>query len=103
VEISTDARAGAALHTLVQTLEDRAVVVNMLTGRCWELNATGVAIWMRLVDGASVAETANAISARYSVPADVATKDVLALVGSLVSEGLLVISTSNGSASAAPR
>jgi Coenzyme PQQ synthesis protein D (PqqD) len=98
VNVSTETRVSVATHATVQPLDDRAVVLNLRTGKCWELNATGLAIWRSLIAGESVGDTAEAIAARYSIHVDVSRQDVVELVRSLIGEGLLVISSAVRSA-----
>ena len=89
VTISVDTCFRPAPEATVKSLEDRGVIVDMRTGRCWELNAVGFAMWTLAAEGRSVAETIAAISARYGVSPGTSENDVSAFLQSLVDAGLL--------------
>jgi hypothetical protein len=77
----------------VKPLDDRGVIVDMNTGRCWEVNKIGFVIWQCLSNGRTIAETVELIASRFSVDVGVARQDVLAFVESLTRQGLLIVST----------
>jgi hypothetical protein len=89
VNVSPEARLFPSAHATVRAIDAGGVVVDMRTGRCWELNSVGFAIWQLIVDGRSVTEAAYEIATRYAVEIGVASHDVLAFVQSMVVAGLL--------------
>jgi hypothetical protein len=89
--LADDTRVNPARHVNVQPVDDRGVLVDLRSGRCWELNAVGFAIWRLLADGRSVADAAGEIAHRYAVDAAVSRTDVTDLVRSLLGEGLVAI------------
>jgi len=91
VNVTDKTCVSAAAHVAIKPLEKRAVVVDLNTGQCWELNEVAFAIWQLLTTGASVGKTAEEISARYGVAQDVSQLDVLTLVRSLADQRLVVI------------
>jgi hypothetical protein len=98
VTISRDTSFKPAREATVKPLDDRGVIVDMHTGKCWELNPIGFAIWTLVAEGKSVADTIAAISARYAVSAGTSETDVLTFLESLVNAGLLNPTPESGSA-----
>jgi hypothetical protein len=72
-----------------QRLGDAAVLIDMRTGRMFELNVTGVRIWELVADGYSPAEAVPRLLEEFSGDPDVLRAEVTALVEELVREGLL--------------
>lgn len=83
-----------ASDAAVRPLDDRGVVIDMKSGRCWELNRVGFAIWRLVSEGKSVGETIDAVTARYGVSPGTSRNDVLSFLDSLVNAGLLEPQTS---------
>jgi hypothetical protein len=77
---------------VVQTTADGAVLLEMTSGDCFELNRVGTEIWTRLTKGESLASVVVAIATRYGVPAATVELDAHALVGELIRRGLAVAS-----------
>ena len=73
------------------SFEDRAVLVNLQTGRCFELNRIGAEIWQLLAGGKSVGGACDALAERYPAARDVLRDDVLGLIRSLLREKLAEI------------
>jgi hypothetical protein len=90
VNVTTETRVSPAAHVSIKALDERAVLVNLHTGQCWELNEVAFSAWRLLADGASIAKAAQAIAARYAVASDVSERDVLDLVRSLADQKLVV-------------
>ena len=89
VDIAAHSRFRAAADAQVKPLDDGGVIVDTRTGKCWELNPVGYAIWQHIVAGKSVGETAEAVAARHSISIDSSAEDVMEFVRSLVRERLL--------------
>lgn len=96
MEVSNDSRLRPTANVEVRALDDRGVIVDTRTGKCWELNAVAFAIWQQIAAGKSVGETVDAVGAGYAVPADRLREDVVSFVGSLLSEGLATLSPQAG-------
>lgn len=92
VTLSTAARLTPGPDAQVKPLNDCGVIVDTRTGKCWELNAVGFAIWQHIAAGKTLAETAEALASRYSISAATSSDDVLAFARSLLREGLLQLS-----------
>jgi Coenzyme PQQ synthesis protein D (PqqD) len=91
MELSDEARVSPAAGVSVQPLEDRAVLVNLQTGRCFELNRIGAEIWRLLAEGKSVGGACDALAARYPTARDILRDDVMGLIRSLLREKLAEI------------
>ena len=72
-----------------QRLGDAGVLIDMRTGRMFELNVTGVRIWELVVEGCSPDDAVLRLLQEFSAAPDVLRAEVTALIEKLVSEGLL--------------
>src|SRR5436189_3013812 len=72
---------------MAQETPDGAVLVDVVSGACWELNRVGTALWSLLERPTTLAAACDVLRARYDVAADVIERDVLALVGQLAKAG----------------
>ena len=97
MEVSNDSRL-VTTNVEVRALDDRGVIVDTRSGKCWELNAVGFAIWQQIAAGRSVGETVDAVGAGYAVPADTLRADVVSFVRSLLNEGLATLQAGNDGA-----
>jgi hypothetical protein len=88
--ISRETRFTPASEATVKPMDDHGVIVDMRTGKCWDLNQVGFAIWTLAAEGKSVADTIAAISTRYAVSSETSETDVFAFLRTLVNAGLLV-------------
>jgi hypothetical protein len=103
VELAASTLVSPAAHVSVKALEQRGVLADLRSGQCWELNEVAFYIWLLLADGASIGKASEAISARYSIAADVSHGDVVAFVRSLAGQGLVVVRTpEDGTTSSVP-
>jgi hypothetical protein len=89
-EMSARPAAGVA----ARALEDRGVLVNMKTGRCFELNRIGYEIWLLFEGGLAASVVCEQLARRYKVAIEVITRDVLAFAQTLGREALLEITPS---------
>ena len=71
---------------------DGAVLVNMSSGGCFELNRIGFEIWMVLQQKTTISDICEALAGRYPVPGEVLRSDVQDLLDSLVRAGLVEVS-----------
>ena len=71
-------------------VEDEVAVISMDANRIRLLNRIGGFLWERC-EGATVAELAEAVCARYAVDADTARRDVAAFVDDLRTRGLVTL------------
>ncbi len=90
-KVGDDARIAPRGIVQARALENGAVLVNMHSGGCFELNPVGFEIWKGLEQGRSVSEICNTLVGKYGVQADVASGDIRSLVDSLIEAGLVEI------------
>ena len=86
---SNDVRASLAADVVVKVVGDGAVLVSMKTGRCWELNRTGLEIWRLFEQGLAAQEVCDRLAADYHVARETLAADVVTLVQALAAEGLV--------------
>jgi hypothetical protein len=70
-------------------IDDGAVLVNMGSGACFELNRIGFEIWKALGAGATVGGIWRRWAERYPVDREVLAADVRSLVEALAGAGLV--------------
>jgi hypothetical protein len=68
-----------------------AVLLDTMTGDCFELNRVGAEIWRRLVEGQPLDDVAAAIASEYGVARGIVEADLLRTVDDLVRRGLASI------------
>ena len=88
--MDTDDRVLIASEFVVgQPTAEGAVLMDMSTGECFELNRTGARIWSLLTAGRSVSSTAAAVAAEFAAPPAAVESDVRALVEEFGRRGLV--------------
>jgi hypothetical protein len=87
--------------TAAKVFDDEAIVINVVTGRYYDLEGTGALAWTMVSAGASAAEVGDAMAAAFDVDAATARRDVDALLDQLLAEELILPSP-DASAPAAP-
>ncbi|CAM5238343.1 lasso peptide biosynthesis PqqD family chaperone [Streptomyces coeruleorubidus] len=82
------------LHPDVVTTEtdDGTVLLQLHTGRYWQLNTTGTSVLRRLLDGCAPDDIAAELARRHEIPPEQAEQDVQAILARLSSAGLVVAS-----------
>ena len=76
--------------TAAKVFDDEAIVINVVTGRYYDLEGSGALAWTMLAGGATAGETATALAASFDVDAGAALGDVDERVGRLRAEELIV-------------
>ena len=76
--------------TAAKVFDDEAVVINVVTGRYYDLEGSGALAWSMLAAGASLDEVVEAFVEHFEVDPGVARADVEALVSKLLAEELIV-------------
>jgi hypothetical protein len=76
--------------TAAKVFEDEAIVINVVTGRYYDLEGSGALAWTMLAAGASADEVAAAFTQHFEVDAETARRDVGELAERLVAEELVV-------------
>jgi hypothetical protein len=72
-----------------QATKEGAVLLEMTTGDCFELNHVGAEIWAALAKGDALADVIAALAGRYDLPASTIEADAQALIDDLRGRGLL--------------
>lgn len=75
---------------VVQPIDGGAVLMNIATGDCFELNRIGVEVWNGLANGHPMATIVAALASSYDRPLSAIEADVRALIADLTRHGLLV-------------
>jgi len=73
-------------------VEDGAILVNMSSGTCFELNRVGAQIWRLLQTKTTMARICEALAGSYPVAPDVLASDARSLIDSLIQAGLIEVS-----------
>jgi hypothetical protein len=87
-----DERLRYAVHNppvVHESFGDEVVIVNLNSGAYYSLDKAGLAIWKLIVEGASIDETADQLSGRYSASRAEILASVVELISSLQREGLI--------------
>ena len=90
--LPVDARLVPRPDVAAREINDGAVLVNMGSGACFELNRIGFEIWKLLGPGTTVGGICKALGGRYSsVEREVLATDVRSLVEALATAGLVEV------------
>jgi hypothetical protein len=86
-----ESRLALKRHVIVEreSEEDDLVLIDSRTGRMSACNETASVLVAELQSGATIGRLVKALSTRFAVAPEVATRDVNALLDSLAAEGLL--------------
>jgi hypothetical protein len=72
-----------------QQTKDGAVLLEMSSGDCFELNEVGAQIWDALAKGEALAAIVATLARRYDLPPSTIEADALSLIDDLERRGLL--------------
>jgi hypothetical protein len=87
--LTPDAVLRPAVTVAARQIDDGLVLVNLETGKCWELNPVGALIWEQLSRGESLGSVCLTVASRYSAAPEAVRSDTEKLVADLVAQGLL--------------
>lgn len=76
-------------NVVTQAMNDGAILMDMASGDCFELNRIGAEIWARLGRGESPTDVVAGVAASYGLPPAAVEPDVRHLVEELTNSGLL--------------
>ena len=94
--MDADGLSALACSTEVETIElseGGAMVVDLKSGRCWQLNAVGAEAWALLQEGTTLSNVVDALVSRYDVGRAQLAADVRQIVNDLTAQGLIVQGT----------
>ena len=77
-------------------LSGEAAILNLKSGVYFGLNAVGASIWKLIQEPRSVNEINDALVQEYDVDPDQCEKDLLALLGELLSKELIEVANEKG-------
>ena len=83
-----------------KVVDGEAILINLTSGLYYSMDKVGGFVWSLFAPGSSIAQVADAVAARYSVPPAQAREDVRRLARELLEENLVALST--GTPGAAP-
>src|SRR5678816_445479 len=63
-------------NVVTQSMDDGAILMDMASGDCFELNRIGAEIWRRLAAGESATQLVASVAASYGLPLAVVEPDV---------------------------
>jgi len=86
-----DTAIAPAADVVTREHNGRLIAVSLDTGRCWEMNRTGTAMWQALSAGRTVDQVTRDVALEYGVDHQVVQKDALILVEGLLEAGLAVL------------
>jgi Coenzyme PQQ synthesis protein D (PqqD) len=92
MSLSNDAALVSRPEVVAREINDGAVLVDMSSGGCFELNRIGFEVWTMLRKRTTIPEICEALTSRYPVAEDVLATDVKDLLDSLVRAGLVEVS-----------
>jgi hypothetical protein len=93
---TADVRLLRRRDVTVQPIDGGALLVDMRSGACFELNRTGAEIWELLANGATIRSICETLAARYDVPNETIAADVRDIVDALKKQKLVEPSSSSG-------
>jgi hypothetical protein len=76
-------------NVVTQSMDDGAILMDMASGDCFELNRIGAEIWRRLAAGESATQLVASVAASYGLPPATVEPDVRGLLEELTRSGLL--------------
>ena len=89
--ITTSSIVVAAKGQVSTDLGGEAVILGLESGTYFSLNDSGSIVWNLIQKPRPVAELRDAILDEYDVESDVCERDLLALLGHLFDEGLIIV------------
>ena len=92
VEVGLDDIVRASDGVLVNRIADETVLLNPATGRYYTLNDVATRMWSLLEEGQRVGAALETLVGEYDAPRERLERDLVTLVGELVSHELVTIS-----------
>ena len=89
-------------EVVAKVMDGEAIIINLATGVYYSLDNAGAAMWSLIDEGWRLRDVADAIAARYDVPAEHASVDVLQLATALRQEEIVDLATASDSTARTP-
>ena len=87
--LALDSFVTAAKDVLCRNVDGEAVLVDLASGACFELDTTGTRIWERIGAGAKLADVVDALLPEYVVERATVEREVRDFVSELATRGLV--------------
>lgn len=71
-------------------IDGEAIIINLASGMYYSLDKTGALVWILIGGGYSLGESADVLSARFSVPVDRVREDLERLVNDMLKQNLVL-------------
>jgi len=85
-----DRRLRAAPRVVAREIEAETVLLDLASGRYFDLDDTGTRLWRRLAEGARLGDVVNELASEFDAPRERLAADVVAFVAELEREQLVV-------------
>lgn len=85
-----DRRLRPAPRVVAREVEAETVLLDLASGRYFDLDDTGSWLWRRLSEGARLGDVVEELAARFDAPREQLAADVVAFVAELEREKLVV-------------
>jgi hypothetical protein len=76
-------------EVILRTTPSGALLIDMMTGRCWQLNQLGADFLSQIDTGKAFRDVFDALGSRYDVSPDVLRRDLFRLAQELLDGGLI--------------
>jgi hypothetical protein len=86
----------------VRSTPSGAIIVNLATGQCWQLNRIGADLFEQIKTERTIGDVCDALKNRYAISRDVLERDICRLTEELLEAGLIDRNT-RSAAGPAPR
>jgi hypothetical protein len=101
-DLTPGARLSRAPEVLFSPLADgEGVLLSMQAGLYFSLNRTGVVVWDALEREISLSELASLLTSKFKIAPDQALTDLKALLGQMITSGLVLVREDERSAGTA--
>jgi hypothetical protein len=87
--VQSSSTFSAGTDVAVRALDQGAVLVDMRSGSCFELNRVGYEVWLLIQDGKSEAAICEALAQQYATPLERVAVDVRHLLRTLAEQNLI--------------
>lgn len=85
-----DRRLRPAPRVVAREVETETVLLDLASGRYFDLDDTGSWLWRRLTEGTRLSDVVEELAARFDAPREQLAADVVAFVAELEREKLVV-------------
>ena len=91
MDVATTEQYAVHPSVICRELGGETVLLNLVSGIYYGLDAVGTRVWQLLVEGRTIADVCEAMLEEYDVAPDVLHDDVVRLVGELRERGIVTL------------